>query len=210
MHRLTLSVALLLSALFVSPAWAQDPGDSVADGAPTPAADDDEFDFLKPANGGAKKDTVSGDDFSMYEGDDEDFKDFALAPAPEAKPKAAPKSSAPSSDVRPLTASYKAEIVAVASDSVVVELPVLVAQGPADVAQDFWLVGEVWVQGKKVGETRQFISAQGLSQLGPTTAFLKAQAPVSGPSGSVELRVFKVVGNTAPQALFTQNVDYSL
>lgn len=209
MYRHLPALALLLAFTLPGRAFAQDSDPSVADGA-AQQAEDDEFDFLNAPAASAQKDKVSGDSFSLYEdGDDADLADFQLAPKPEPKPKAAPRPAVPEG-AAPLTPSYKAEIVAAASDSVVVELPVLVARTPGDVAQDFWLVGEVWVQGKKVGETRQFISAQGLSQLGPTTAFLKVQAPVGGPQGQVELRVFKVVGGGKPEALFTQAVDYSL
>lgn len=211
MSRHPLGLLLTLAALSCAApaAFAQDASGPVADGASPAAPEDDEFDFLKGPTTSPKKEAVSGDSFSIYEGSEDEFADFAVAPPPEEKPK--PKASpAPTASAEPLTPSYKAEIVATASDSVVVELPVLVARGPADVTQDFWLVGEVWVQGRKVGETRQFVSAQGLSQLGPTTAFLKVQAPVAAGAGKVELRVLRIVGKAAPEALFTQTVDYTI
>ena len=195
-----LRLGLILSLFAIAPAA------FAAEEAATAPVEEDELDFLKLGEEAALKKAaeqkaVSSDSFSIYDGADEEFADFAVAP----KPKAAPKAQ----DVAPLSAVAAAQVVFANADSIVVELPVLVARTPADVDGDFWLVGEVFVDGQKVAETRQFVSASGLAQLGPTTAFLKLQAPVTAPVGQVEMKVSQTpAAGTKP--LFTQMVKYRL
>ena len=53
------------------------------------------------------------------------------------------------------------------------------------------------------------MSASGLAQLGPTTAFLKLQAPVTAPVGQVEMKVSQTTA-AGTKPLFTQMVKYRL
>lgn len=196
-----LRLGLILSLFATAPAA------FAAEAANTAAAEEeDDLAFLKEGEEAAKQKAaeqkaVSSDSFSIYDGADEEFADFTVAP----KPKPAPKAP----QVEPLSAVSPAQVVFSNADSIVVELPVLLARTPADVDGDFWLVGEVFVEGKKVAETRQFVSASGLAQLGPTTAFLKLQAPVSAPVGQVEMKVSQVT-SAGTKPLFTQQVKYRL
>ena len=183
-----------LVAFLIAPAFAQD----------ALASTDDDFDFLVEGDRNAEllaaESAPSGDDFDLFDGEEDDFTDFQL----KAEPKAAslPYGSAGQS---PLAGNYDASVVHVDRDSVVVELPVLVGRSPADFEGAFWLVGEVFVDGAKVGETRQMVTASSLAMSGPTVAFLKLQAPVASANGNVEVKVSK-----DDTALFTKAVDYRL
>jgi len=73
---------------------------------------------------------------------------------------------------------------------------------------EYWLIGEVFVDGSKVGETRQFVSSPTLTTSG-TIAYLKVQAPVQRTTGSVEVRVSKAVGSKST-ALFSRSTSYKL
>lgn len=201
-------VVLLLGMLSLSPlAWAQD--------------DDDEFDFLEEGDKAAASKKASGvnaGDFSTYDAeDDEDLADFRLAqptppPEPEA-PKAPPTRALPYAveGKAPLADNYPAQVVATATGAVVVELPVLVAQQPADVSAEYWLVAEVWSGGKKVAESRQLVGPTTLAQTGASFVFVKLLAPVADSAGALELRVGRASSASgAPKALFTRKVEYKL
>ncbi|MCP4804437.1 MAG: hypothetical protein GY913_01570 [Proteobacteria bacterium] len=192
---------LTLLAFISAPAMAQD----------ALASTDDEFDFLiegdKNAELLAAESTPDADSFDLYDTeDDDDFADFTLRVE-------APAERAPTVDRMPfggvgrtaLTGNYDAEVVHTDRDSVVVELPVLVAQSGADFSESFWLVGEVLVDGHKVAESRQLVTGSSVALSGPTVAFMKIQAPVTSQSGSIEVRVSKDEGE-----LFTKTTSYSL
>lgn len=182
------------AALLISPAFAQD----------AVASNDGEFDFLVEGDRNAEliaaQSTVSSNDFDLFDGEEDDFADFRVDVAPKAE--TLPYGSAGQA---PLSGNYDANVVHVDRDSVVVELPVLVGRSPADFEGTYWLVGEVFVDGNKVGETRQMVTGSSLALSGPTVAFLKLQAPVSATNGNVEVKVSK--GDTQ---LFTKAVDYRL
>ena len=169
---------------------------------------DDDFSFLDEGDVAAEAraaDAVSGDSFSLYGDEEEDFADFTLkvdepAPAPVVvKPEPAGKA--------PLSGNFDARIVSVERESVVVELPVLLG-GRDDVRGEYWLIGEVFVDGAKVGETRQLVTNASVTSQG-TIAYLKVQAPVQNTSGSVEVRVSKATGSQST-ALFSRSTSYNL
>lgn len=205
MRRTSLCVLLLLLS---SAAWAE-------------GEEDDEFDFLKAGDTAAKKKEPGAGDFSAYDAeDDSDLADFKLAPPEEeVKPKAPPPEAKPPVKAlpysvegkKPLGDNYPAQVVATAADSVVIELPVLLALKPGDLTTEYWLVAEVWSDGKRLTESRQRISASSAAQTGATFAFIKVLVPVSGATGALELRVGQATSATAaPKALFTRKVEYQL
>ncbi|MBL8615961.1 MAG: hypothetical protein JNM72_10170 [Deltaproteobacteria bacterium] len=153
---------------------------------------------------------------------DPDFDDPELAPPPKPKPAAAataPKPAAASgppairldtAGKKPLGDHYPAAVVGKDVDSVVIELPLLIAAKTGDVTADGWVGAEAFLAGKKVAETRVFVSKAGVADLGPTFAWLKVQVPVSEQSGTVELRLSKIAGAGAAEPLFTKAVPYKM
>jgi hypothetical protein len=111
----------------------------------------------------------------------------------------------------PLADNYPAAIVGKDLDAVVVELPILVASKPTDVDADYWLVTEIRVGDRKVGETRHYVSRQSVADMGPTLVWLKSVVPVLERTGKLELRVSQApvdAGEETP--LFTKSVNYAL
>lgn len=188
-------IALLLS-LAVPAAFAQDA--SAGDG----VADEDEFEFLSEgdrAAAEAEAAAVSGDSFSLYE--DEVLEGFQV----EAKPEAGNPALASRS---PLEGHFQAKVIETHSDSVVVELPVLL--GSSDhFTGDYWLIGEVFVDGQKVGETRQLVTRASLAPSG-SLAFLKLHAPVDESAGKVEVRVTRMSPGGDATPLFSREALYRL
>ena len=184
----------------------------IADDDPSVSSYEDEFDFLvegeKNAAQNATESAEDENDFAMWDEEDgEDFGEFQLrVPDPE------PAMPLPYSVVgrKPLADNYGASVVFADRDSVVAELPVLVARNPSDFASDFWLIGELWVAGTKVAETRQWISSGSLAQSGPTVAFLKMMAPIPATSGELEFKVFKSADGEAREDLFRNVLPYQI
>lgn len=190
---------LTFLALMTAPAFAQD----------AMASNDDEFDFLTEGDRNAEllaaEAAPDADSFDLYDAEeDDDFADFTLrveapkAPEVERMPFGGAGRTA-------LSGNYEAKVVHTDRDSVVVELPVLVAQSGADFSSSFWLIGEILVDGHKVGESRQLVTGSSVALSGPTVAFMKMQAPVTSPSGQIEIRV---KSDDATQ--FSKTVDYRL
>lgn len=187
---------MIVALLFSANAWANDDG-----------LTDDEFSFLEEGDIAAEAreaDAVSGDTFSLYGDEEEEFGDFTLKVE---EPEPAPVVVKPPAGKTPLTGNFDARIVSVERDSVVVELPVMLGS-QADFTSEYWLVGEVFVDGAKVGETRQLVTGAHLTSSG-TVAYLKVQAPVQAAKGSVEVRVSKIEGSKST-ALFSRSTSYSL
>lgn len=184
----------------------------IADDDPSVSSYEDEFDFLvegeKNAAQNATESAEDENDFAMWDEEEgEDFGEFQLrVPDPE------PAMPLPYSVVgrKPLADNYGASVVFADRDSVVAELPVLVARNPSDFASDFWLIGELWVAGTKVAETRQWISSGSLAQSGPTVAFLKMMAPIPATSGELEFKVFKSADGEAREDLFRNVLPYQI
>ena len=142
---------------------------------------------------------------------------FDEDPPMDAKPRAtAPKAvaagqiSLSTKGKSPLTGSYPAVVVATDLDAVVLELPVLVARQAVDHIEDYWLIAEVYIDERKVGENRNFVGRSGVSDLGPTFVWIKTQAPVLDSSGVIELRVTKMELSGDKSPLFTKKASYRL
>ena len=184
----------------------------IADDDPSVSSYEDEFDFLvegeKNAAQNASESAEEENDFAMWDEEDgEDFGEFQLrVPDPE------PALPLPYSVVgrKPLADNYGGSVVFADRDSVVAELPVLVARNPSDFTADFWLIGELWVAGTKVAETRQWVSSASLAQSGPTVAFLKMMAPIPATSGELEFKVFKSADGEAREDLFRNVLPYQI
>mgnify|MGYP000633625584 CR=1 FL=1 len=192
------------------------------DAGPAPVQDDiGGFDEDPPEDGGAPE-----DDFDF--GDDPPD-DFIQAPPPPRAGSGDPLDDDPPADLgpagaaapvlglgvatkgkSPLADNYPAAIVGKDLDAVVVELPILVASKPTDVAADYWLVTEIHVGDRKVGESRHFVSRQSVADMGPTLVWLKSVVPVLERTGKVELRVSQTPDGGEATQLFTKTVDYAL
>lgn len=184
---------------------------------------EDEDDFEFDDGGGVKAGANTG---PASDGDDPEFDDPTLdVPAlgegdpEESRP--VPVAAAAGQPVRGLGVdtvgkkvladNYAIRVVSTDMGSVVIELPVLVSQSPDDVgAEEYWLVGEVLVDGNKVAETRALVNVGAVAELGPSVVWLKAFAPVNNPAGQVSVKVSKALGAAAPAALFTRVGAYKL
>ena len=184
----------------------------IADDDPSVSSYEDEFDFLvegeKNAAQNASESSEEENDFAMWDDEESDeFGEFQLrVPDPE------PALPLPYSVVgrKPLADNYSASVVFADRDSVVAELPVLVARNPSDFTADFWLIGELWVAGTKVAETRQWVNSASLAQSGPTVAFLKMMAPIPATSGELEFKVFKSADGEAREDLFRNVLPFQI
>jgi len=203
----------MIAAALMSPLALADEEVLIADDDPSVSSYEDEFDFLvegeRNAEKLADKQGEADEDFAMWEedGEVEDFGEFQLrVPDPD------PALPLPYSVVgkKPLGNNYGASLIFTDRDSVVAELPVLVARNPSDFKADFWVIGELHVNGTKVAETRQWVTSASLAQAGPTVAFLKMLAPVQSKQGEIEFKVFKSVDGEAKEALFSNAVPYHL
>ncbi len=112
----------------------------------------------------------------------------------------------------PLADNYEPYIVATDRDAVVVELPLLLGRSRADFdGITYCVVAEVFVDGKKVSESRQQVSSSSLAEFGPSFMFIKMLAPVPAKSGNLEVRVSKASSMSAKAALlFSRVLPYSL
>lgn len=143
-----------------------------------------------------------------------------LPAAPKTAPARAPAPvvvAAPASGIgvetkgkRALSDNFPAVVVGRDLDAVVVELPILVANKPTDHKADYWLIVDVMIADRKVGEQRYWVAENTIAEMGPTLVWCKAHVPVSGRTGKVRLKVSKVVGSADPSELFVQTVEYAL
>jgi hypothetical protein len=179
----------------------EDPGDP---GDPEDSADEDPDD-LGPDDDEGPPDDDLGLDPAPKKGS------AAGAPKPPEPAKAGKLKVAVSDKTLPLGDNFPAEIIAADADTVVVELPVLVARkGAEHKSEDFWLVAEVLVGGRKVGEARHQVTKAGVADLSPTLVWFKVQAPVMEAEGAVELRVSRVGKDGAAKTLFSRSAKYKL
>ena len=177
-----ISTLAVLGALFFSPlALAAETETETA------SEEEDEFDFFNDDSADKADKAIDGDDFDAFElEDDDDFAAFGETKAPAPKVQAAPVATRAA-----LGDHFPVEIVQTLPNALVVELPVVIGTR-SEVAKDYWLVGEVFVDGKKVGESRQLVMASTLSDAS-TTAYLKLHAPVNAQQGQVEVQVSQIV-----------------
>ncbi len=132
--------------------------------------------------------------------------------APPAPPAAAPAAgkALDTKGKTPLAGSFPARVVSTDLDAVVIELPVLVARQAVDHVEDYWIVAEFYVLDRKVTETRTLVSRAGVSDLGPTLVWIKAQAPVLESSGKIDVKVKRVAEDGSARPLFAKAASYRL
>lgn len=174
------------------------------------AAADDDFDFLEEGDRNAERiaaEQSNGGEFGLYD-DEEDGLEMAFEVA-RVRPDGY-RLPVQTDGKRPLADNYPVSLVVGQMGSLVVELPVLVSAGGPAPEASWWLVGEVYAGETKVAETRHWVSAASLVRGGPTMAFLKLHAPVSGEQGTFELRVSQHDEAGAATALFSREVLWTL
>jgi hypothetical protein len=181
---------------------------------PTISSFDDEFDFIDEGAANAahrlNEATEESDSFDLYDDDEDDFGDFQLSAPVVAADSSVPRLPYPVAGRDPLDGNYAAEIVFTDRDSVVVELPVLISRSPADFTGEFWLNSELFINGEKAGESRQWFGNASLAQSGPTIAFVKMLAPVNDALGEVEIQVSRQAGDQEATPLFSQSINYNI
>ncbi len=208
---------LLLSSLLSAHAHADD-SSSVAPATPPTVAvagddDDDFFTEKKPESTGVNAGIGNGD-FK----DDDDL-NIPQAPKPVAKvivtppPEAAAGPSMPMLDgnTKPLGDNWKPEVVITDKDAVVIELPVLYALNKKEFdGVSYWLVAEVWADGKKVSESRTNVTRDAIADKGPSIQFFRMFTPVSAAAGVLEVKVSKTASGGKSELLFTRSVKYAV
>jgi hypothetical protein len=110
----------------------------------------------------------------------------------------------------PLSDNFPIRILGHEPDALLIELPLLVAESPNDFdGAGFWVIVEIFVDRKKVGDHRQLVSPQTIAAMGPTHAWIKALVPIPAPQGKLELRVSRISadGQTV-EALFIRSLRY--
>jgi hypothetical protein len=200
---LSTSLAASLSAsLFVSTARADD----------TVASEDD--DFFKSDDKPKPPDVP---DASAFNSGDDDAISIAAPikvepPAPKPAPVGPSRLGLDLNGKSPLTDNWAPAVVFTTVDSVVVELPVLYANNGAGFdGNAYWLIGEVYADGKKLGEQRTQVMKETVSAKGASVQFFRFFTPVSEPSGVLEIKVSKLAaGASKPGLLFTRSVSYAL
>lgn len=112
----------------------------------------------------------------------------------------------------PLADNWGPSVVYKTADAVVIEIPVLYAvNGAGFDGNAYWLIGEVYADGKKIGEQRSQVMKETVSAKGPSVEFIRFFTPVAGASGVLEVKVSKLAsGSTKPTLLFTRSVSYAL
>ncbi len=207
MRHLPLALSALLGFCLVAPTHAADPAtlDAVA-------GEDD--DFFKTDD---KPKTPDVPDASAFNSDE----DFTIAaPVKVEAPRAA--TAAASKDTgrlgldltgkAPLADNWGPSVVYSTVDSVVIELPVLYAfNGAGFDGNAYWLVAEVYADGRKIGEQHAQVMKETVSQKGPSVHFFRLFTPVPAGSGVLEVKVSKIAaGTTKASLLFTRSVSYAL
>ena len=196
--------ASLAGSLFVSPAWADD----------AVAADED--DFFKTDDKPKPPDVP---DASAFNSGDDDA--ISIAAPIKVEPPAAKVVAAPVGPSRlgldlngksPLTDNWGPTVVFTTADAVVVELPVLYANnGTGFDGNAYWLVAEVYADGKKLGEQRVQVMKETVSAKGASVQFFRFFTPVAESTGVLEIKVAKLAaGSSKASLLFTRSVSYSL
>jgi len=181
-------------------------------GAPEEDEEPDEFDDLEDFD--LPEDDPPDDIVPL--GDFEDDEPFEFdAPPPKPEPAATPASpgriTLEVAGKEPLSDNYPLSVVAVDRDSVVVELPVLVARSRVGVDKGFLVYGEVFVGATRVAEVRQMVEPASLAEFGPTFVFLKVLAPVVESQGEIKVVVQKAdLDGTGRSELFTRVTPYRL
>ncbi len=213
---------LLLALSFAGPALADD-------AAPPVAADDDD-EFFKKADPNDEKGANAGVPDSDSFHDDEDDFDIPTTPKTDAVARVDPerdlggfdgaakmlggtsKFPVDVSGAKPLADNWAPVVAYTDVDSVVVDLPVLYAKSKAEFdGVAYWLVAEVYADGKKVSESRVSVTRDSIADKGPSVHFFRMFAPVPAGAGVLEVRVGKAAsGAGKPELLFTRSAKYTL
>lgn len=113
----------------------------------------------------------------------------------------------------PLADNWGPTVVATDADVVVVEMPVLYANGGQGFdGTAYWLVAEVYAAGTKVAESRTWVAKDSVALKGPSVQFFRLLAPVGTPSGVLEVKVSKLgtASGAKPALLISRSVNYQL
>ncbi len=110
----------------------------------------------------------------------------------------------------PLGDHFQVRILAHEPDALLIELPILVAKSPSSFqGPNYWLVVEIFVGGKKVGDHRLMVSRQTLATMGPTHAWVKALVPTPKPQGELTIRVLRLdAGSSEIRPVFQRKLTY--
>ena len=110
----------------------------------------------------------------------------------------------------PLTGRFPIKILGQEPDAMLIELPVLVIKTPAEFqGSGFWLIAEIFVDGRKVGDHRQIVDRTTISTMGPTHAYIKAQVPTPAPQGQIDIRVTRIaVDGDSAEPLFIRTLRF--
>lgn len=189
------------------------------------AAEDDPDDFFSattPASErGANAGVPSSDVFSEDEGFDipitqseEEVKAEAklqAAVAAKVAAAAAPSTAMPVdlAGAKTLGDNWAPSVVVADRDAVVIDMPVLYALTKKDFdGTAYWLVAEVFADGKKVAEGRANVTSAAVAERGPSVQFFRLFTPVVGGSGVLEVKVSRTPTGGKSQLLFTRSVQY--
>jgi hypothetical protein len=113
------------------------------------------------------------------------------------------------SNATPLADNWAPTVVVSDRDAVVVDMPVLYALTKQDFeGSAYWLVAEVYVDGKKVAEGRASVTREAVADKGPSVQFFRLFAPVVGASGVLEVKVSRAPQSGKATLLFTRSVAY--
>lgn len=113
----------------------------------------------------------------------------------------------------PLADNWGPTVVAMDVDSVVVELPVLYANGGQGFdGAAYWLVAEAYSNGVKVSESRTLVNKDTVAGKGPSVQFFRLSAPVGATSGVLEVKVSKLATTSGakPALVISRSVNFQL
>ncbi|MAY79206.1 MAG: hypothetical protein CL930_00290 [Deltaproteobacteria bacterium] len=113
---------------------------------------------------------------------------------------------------QPLSDNFPLRILGHEPDALLIELPLLIVNKPSEFdGRAFWVIVEIFVDGKKVADHRQIVDKTTITTMGPTHAWVKAMVPIPSPQGQLDLRVSRLYteGNIA-EGMFVRSVRYGL
>lgn len=110
---------------------------------------------------------------------------------------------------KPLTDNWAPSVSVSDRDAVVVDMPVLYAMSKKDFdGTAYWLVAEVFADGKKVAEGRTNVTKEAVADKGPSVQFFRLFAPVGAAAGVLEVKVSRTPQGGKSELLFTRSVKY--
>jgi len=194
------------------------------------AVADEEDDFFKEPDPSEKKGANADvPDSEAFHDDEEDF-DIPTTPKADAVVRVDPERDLGGFDAaakgpgggtklpvdvtgaKPLADNWSPSVVFTDADAVVVELPVLYAKSRSEFdGVAYWLVAEVYADGKKVAESRASVTRDAIADKGPSVHFFRMFAPVPSGAGVLEVKIGKAASGTGkPELLFTRSAKYAL